>query len=49
MAACAAGAICAAWITDGDLPYYATQLSLARYDDEKLMTEIVNSPSKGVL
>ncbi len=49
MAACAAGAICAAWITDGDLPDYATQLSPARYDDEKLMTEILNSPSKGIL
>ena len=49
MAACAAGAICAAWITDGNLPDYATQLSLARYDDEKLMTEILNSPSKGIL
>jgi len=49
MAACAAGAICAAWITDGNLPDYATQLSLARYDDENLMTEILNSPSKGIL
>ncbi len=49
MAACAAGALCAAWITDGDLPDYATQLSLARYDDENLMAEIVNSPSKGIL
>ncbi len=49
MSACAAGALCATWITDGDLPDYATQLSLARYDDEKLMTEIVNSPSKGIL
>ena len=49
MAACAAGAICAGWIADGDLPDYATQLSLARYADKKLMTEIVNSPSKGVL
>ena len=49
MAACAAGAICAAWIADGNLPDYAKQLSLARYDDEDLMAEIMNSPSKGIL
>ena len=49
MAACAAGEICAAWIADGDLPTYAKQLSLARLDDEKLMNEIINSPSKGIL
>lgn len=49
MAACAAGAICAAWMADGDLPAFANQLSLARYDDENLMAEIVNSPSKGIL
>jgi len=49
MAACAAGEICAAWIADGELPAYANQLSLARYDDEKLMHEIIDSPSKGIL
>ena len=49
MAACAAGEICAAWIADGDLPDYANQLSLARYDDKQLMAEIINSPSKGIL
>jgi len=49
MAACAAGSICASWIADGDLPDYANQLSLARYDDGDLMAEIMNSPSKGIL
>ncbi len=49
MAACAAGALCAGWIADGELPYYAKQLSLARYKDEELMAEILNSPSRGIL
>jgi len=49
MAACAAGSICASWIADGELPDYANQLSLARYDDADLMAEIMNSPSKGIL
>ena len=49
MAACAAGSICASWVADGDLPDYAKQLSLARYDDGDLMAEIMNSPSKGIL
>ncbi len=49
MSACAAGAICAASICDGDLPSYASQLSLARYSDKELMTELTNAPSKGVL
>ena len=49
MAACAAGAICAAWITDGDVPDYASQLSLERYSDKALMAELTNAPSKGLL
>ncbi len=49
MAACAAGAICAAWIVDGDLPDYASQLSLTRYTDNGLMDELGNSPSRGLL
>jgi len=49
MAACGAGELCADWIADGELPYYAKQLSLARYDDEELMAEILNSRSKGIL
>jgi len=49
MAACAAGELCADWIADGELPYYAKQLSLARYQDKELMAKILNSPSKGIL
>ena len=49
MAACAAGEICASWIADGELPYYARHLSLARYGDNELMAGILNSPSKGIL
>ena len=49
MSACAAGAICAASICGGDLPNYASQLSLARYSDNELMAELTNAPSKGVL
>ena len=49
MTACAAGAICAAWIVDRDLPDYASQLSLARYSDTELVDELVNAPSKGIL
>ncbi len=49
MSACGAGALCAAWIVDGDLPNYAEQLSLARYANPKLMTELSNASSTGVL
>lgn len=49
MSACAAGAICAAWIVDRDLPDYASQLSLARYSDTELMDELANAPSRGLL
>lgn len=49
MSACAAGAICAASICGGDLPGYASQLSLARYADKELMAELTNAPSRGVL
>jgi len=49
MSACAAGNICADWIADGDLPDYATQLSLARYSDHELMAKITDAPSKGLL
>ena len=44
-----AGAICAAWIVDRDLPDYASQLSLTRYADKALMDELSNAPSRGVL
>lgn len=49
MSACAAGALCADWIADGDLPDYATQLSLGRYSDEKLMAALTTASSKGLL
>ena len=49
MSACAAGAVCAAWVVGSDLPEYATQLSLARYSDKKLMMELSNARSRGLL
>jgi len=49
MSACAAGALCASWITGGCLPSYARQLSLQRYSDTKLMAEIENAGNKGIL
>jgi len=49
MSACAAGALCAAWVSDSDLPDYAAQLSLARYTNNKLMADLSNATSKGLL
>ena len=49
MAACAAGELAAAWVCDNELPSYAQQLSLARYEDSVLMDELRNSSSKGIL
>lgn len=49
MSACAAGDLCAAWVTERILPEYAIDLSLARYNDKKLMTEIENASNKGIL
>lgn len=49
MSACAAGALCAAWVSDSGLPDYAAQLSLARYSDKDLMAELSNATSKGLL
>ena len=49
MSACAAGAICAAWIADGKRPDYAGKLSLARYDNDEFMAEITNTANKGIL
>ena len=49
MSACAAGSLCAAWITGGELPDYATALSASRYDDDALMQELQNATSKGIL
>ena len=49
MAATAAGALCAAWVTDGGRPDYASALSPRRYEDEALMAELRSSANKGVL
>jgi glycine/D-amino acid oxidase-like deaminating enzyme len=49
MSACAAGATCAAWVVGDELPEYARDLSLARYSNTRLMTELRNASSKGVL
>ena len=49
MSACAAGALCAAWISGDKLPAYADQLSMARYKDKDLMAELENAQSLGIL
>ena len=49
MSACAAGALCAAWITGAALPHYARSLSPARFGDAALMAELAGQRSKGVL
>lgn len=49
MAACAAGELCAQWITGQALPDHARPLSLARYGDQGLMAELTSLESKGVL
>jgi glycine/D-amino acid oxidase-like deaminating enzyme len=49
MGACAAGALCAAWVRDAARPAFASQLSLARYDDEDLMRQWLAGTDTGVL
>ena len=49
MSACAAGRLCASWVTGVELPDYATALSMARYGDAALMQELRNATSKGIL
>ncbi|MFK7754184.1 MAG: NAD(P)/FAD-dependent oxidoreductase [Sedimentitalea sp.] len=48
MAACGSGALCADWIAGGDLPAYAREFSMARYDDKPLMRALL-AANKGVL
>ncbi|PIE16254.1 MAG: FAD-dependent oxidoreductase [Rhodobacterales bacterium] len=48
MAACAAGELCAATMVGADLPDYAAELSLSRYDDANLIAEL-QSANRGVL
>ncbi len=49
MAACATGAVCAAWAADAERPAYARALSFARHDDPKLMSALAGLSSRGVL
>jgi glycine/D-amino acid oxidase-like deaminating enzyme len=49
MGACAAGALCAAWVHGTKRPEFAEQLSLARYDDKSLMQKLLGGISTGVL
>ena len=49
MAACAAGALCADWVSDKDLPSYAQAMSLTRYNDPVLMAELEAQESRGIL
>jgi glycine/D-amino acid oxidase-like deaminating enzyme len=48
MAACAGGELCAAWVAGAQLPSYAREFSMARYEDKALMTRLY-AASKGVL
>ncbi len=48
MAACAAGELCAATMAGADLPDYAAELSLARYDNAELIAAL-QAANKGVL
>jgi glycine/D-amino acid oxidase-like deaminating enzyme len=49
MAACATGALLAAWIGGGELPAFARPLSLSRYDDQALMQDLWARANTGVL
>ena len=49
MAACAAGELCAQWVTENSLPEYAEDLSLSRYQNKALMDELKELNSKGIL
>ena len=49
MAACATGALVAAWFFGEKLPDFARPLSLARYDDKALMQSLLTATNTGVL
>ncbi|MBV8185131.1 MAG: FAD-binding oxidoreductase [Hyphomicrobiales bacterium] len=49
MGACAAGALCAAWVRDTARPAFASALSLARYEDKVLMRQLLDGADTGVL
>lgn len=48
MAACAAGELCAAWTAGAELPSYAKEFSLQRYQDAELMAQL-RSSRRGLL
>lgn len=49
MAACASGELCAQWVYGLETPDYADALSVHRYDDGALMSEIGSLSSRGIL
>jgi glycine/D-amino acid oxidase-like deaminating enzyme len=49
MAACAAGKLCADTVCGDRLPAYAADLSLARLDNEELMSDLAATQNKGLL
>ena len=49
MAACAAGSLCAKWMTGEELPAYAEHLSLSRYANQPLMAELRELGETGAL
>lgn len=49
MSACAAGDLLARSVAGAELPAFAKSLSLARYDDEKLMSALRGTESRGLL
>ena len=49
MVACAAGKTCAAWLLGGELPSYAEDLSLARYQNTALMQQLKTAENTGLL
>ncbi len=49
MAACASGELCAKWVLEGDLPDYASALSLRRYNDSSFIKTIQSETDRGIL
>ena len=49
MAACGAGSLSASWVCGGELPAYAADLSLSRYENSALVDELRSAANKGLL
>jgi glycine/D-amino acid oxidase-like deaminating enzyme len=49
MGACAAGELCAGWVTGAPLPAYAKAMSPMRYQDPELMQELTAKENLGLL